>query len=174
MSHLPQPYTLHTSLKHPLSIDHYGQALIYDELSWNCLTTSGIGCGGPTLSIINQIKIENHIGWSTVISTWDCHLIQDNDIGLLSTAAMKCLHWSLFCQKKSASKLADEFSKYILQKDEFSLGPVFHIPKAQYNLLPHACYVTSLTVLHTHAARQMQCIVLLHALLRERMPLQWP
>ncbi len=51
------------------------------------------------LPLINKIRIVSDIGWSPVISTWDCHLIHDNGIDLLSTAAMKRLHWSLFCQK---------------------------------------------------------------------------
>ncbi len=66
-----------------------------------------------------------------MISAWNCHLI--HDIGLLSTAAMKRLHWSLFCHKKSVRKFSDEFSKYFLLQDEFSkcifhLGPVFIEP----------------------------------------------
>ncbi len=52
-----------------------------------------------SLPLINKIKIVSGIGRSPVISAWDCHLIHDNGIGLLSTAAMKRLHWSLFCQK---------------------------------------------------------------------------
>ncbi len=74
----------------------------------------------PILPLINKMKIVSDIGWSPAISAWDCHLIRDNDIGLLSTAAMKCLHWSLFCQKISVRKFPDEFSRYVLQKDEFS------------------------------------------------------
>ncbi len=72
----------------------------------------------PILLLINKMKIVSDIGWSPATSI--CHLIHDNDIGLISTAAVKCLHWSLFCQNKSVSKFSDEFSKYVLQKVEFS------------------------------------------------------
>ncbi len=79
----------------------------------------------PILLLINKIKIVRDIGWSSAISAWNCHLIHDNDIGLLSTAAMKRLHWSLFCQKNCVRKFSDEFSKYVLQQDEFSKC-IFH------------------------------------------------
>ncbi len=74
----------------------------------------------PILTLINKIKIVSNIGWSPAISAWDCHLIHGNDIGLLSTAAMKCLHWTLFCQNILPVNFLYEFSKYVLQKDKFS------------------------------------------------------
>ncbi len=87
--------------------------------------------------LINKIKMVSDIGWSSEMSAWNCHHIHDNAIGLLSTVAMKCLHWSLFCQKKSVRKFSDEFSKYVLQQDEFSkcifhLGPVFFKTRFPY------------------------------------------
>ncbi len=81
----------------------------------------------PILPLINKIKIVSDIGWSPAISAWDCHLIHGNDTGLLSTAAMKCLYWSLFCKKI----LSENFwTNLLLQKDEFSKcifqwGPLF-------------------------------------------------
>ncbi len=53
----------------------------------------------PISLLINKIKIVSDIGWSSAISAWNCHLIHNNDIGLLSTVAMERLHWSLFCQE---------------------------------------------------------------------------
>ncbi len=53
----------------------------------------------PILLLINKIKIVSDIGWSSAVLAWNCHLIHDNDIGLLTTASMKRLCWSLFCQK---------------------------------------------------------------------------
>ncbi len=89
----------------------------------------------PILPIINKIKIVSDIGCSPAISAWDCHLIHDNDIGLLSTAAMKCLHWSLFCQKILSVNFRTNFPNTFCKRtsfqsaffneDEFSLGPVF-------------------------------------------------
>ncbi len=70
-------------------------------------------------------------------SAWDCHLIHGNDISLLSTAAMKCLHWSLFCQKLLSENVWANFTSTFCKRtsfqsaffnaDEFSLGPVFLI-----------------------------------------------
>ncbi len=74
----------------------------------------------PILPLINKIKIVSDIGWSPGITAWGCHLIHDNDIGLLSAVATKYLHWSLFCQKSYVRKFSDEFSKYVLQRGEFS------------------------------------------------------
>ncbi len=92
----------------------------------------------PILPLNNEIKIVSDIGRSA-ISAWDCHLIYDNDICLLSTAAMKCLHWSLFCQKILSENFRTyfpstfckrtSFQSAFFNKDEFSLGPVFLIPE---------------------------------------------
>ncbi len=89
----------------------------------------------PILPLINKIKIVFDIGWSSAISAWDCHLIHDDGIGLLSTAATKCLHWSLFCQKILSENFRTNFpstfckrtsfQSAFFNKDEFSLGPVF-------------------------------------------------
>ncbi len=63
----------------------------------------------PILLLVNKIKIISDIGWSSAISAWNCHLIHDNDIGLLSTAAMKRLYWSLFCQKSLSENFRTNF-----------------------------------------------------------------
>ncbi len=55
----------------------------------------------------------------SAISAWDCHLIHDNDIGYEMSALIIVL------PKKSVRKFSDEFSKYVLQQDEFSKC-VFH------------------------------------------------
>ncbi len=92
----------------------------------------------PILLLINKIKIVSDIGWSSAISAWDCHLIHDNGIGLLSTAAMKCLHLSLFCQKRLFENFwtnfpstfcnRTSFQSAFFTEDQFSLGPVFLTP----------------------------------------------
>ncbi len=92
----------------------------------------------PILPFINKIKIVCDIGWSPAISAWDCHLIHDNDIGLLLTAAMKCLHWSLFCQINLSEYFRmnfpstfckrTSFQSAFFTQDQFSLGPAFIEP----------------------------------------------
>ncbi len=79
--------------------------------------------------------------WLASCSWRDRTSVDVNDIGLLSTAAMKRLHGWLFCQKKSVRKFSDEFSKYVLQQDEFSkcifhLGPVFFRTTFPYTTFP--------------------------------------
>ncbi len=92
----------------------------------------------PILPLIGKIKIVSDIGWSPAISAWDCHLIHDNGIGLLSIAAMKCLHWSVFCQEilsvnfrtnfPSTFCNRTSFQSAFFTQDQFSLGPVFLLP----------------------------------------------
>ncbi len=92
----------------------------------------------PILPLTNKIQIVSNIGWSLAISAWNCHLIHYNDIGLLSTAAMKRLHWSLFCQKVLSKTFRTNFPSTFCKRTsfqstffnvgEFSLGPVFLIP----------------------------------------------
>ncbi len=84
----------------------------------------------PILPLINKIKIVCDIGWSPAISAWDCHLIHDNDIGLLSTADMKCLHWSLFCQINLSEYFRMNFPSTFCKRTSFQSavfysGPVF-------------------------------------------------
>ncbi len=85
-----------------------------------------------------------------MISAWDCHLTHNNDIGLLSTLAMNCQHWSLFCRKvlsinfrtnfPSTFCKRTSFQSAFFNEDEFSLGPVF--------LIPHNC-INVIIVLYT-------------------------
>ncbi len=91
----------------------------------------------PILPLINKIKMVSDIGWSPAISALDCQLIYDNDIGLLSTAAMKCLHWSLFCHKILSVHFRTNFSSTFCKRtsfqsaffneDDFSLGPMLKV-----------------------------------------------
>ncbi len=121
--------------KRPVCTSGAKNITVYFKLTRSC------GDCGPSCSIlplINKIKIVSDFGWSTAVSAWDCHLIHDNDIGLLSTAAMKCLHWSLFCQKilfvnfrtnfPTTFCKRTSFQSAFFNEDEFSLGPVFLIP----------------------------------------------
>ncbi len=73
------------------------------------------------------------IGWSPVISVCDCHLIHDNDIAQLSTAATKYLHWSLFCKKILSENFRTKFPRTFCNVDEFSLGPIFHRTGSGWN-----------------------------------------
>ncbi len=82
----------------------------------------------PSLPLTNIVSV----------SAWNCHLIHDNDIGLLSTVAMKCLHRPLLCEKILSENFwtyfpsrfgkRTSFQSAFFNKDEFSLGPVFLIP----------------------------------------------
>ncbi len=70
-----------------------------------------------------------------MISVWDCHLIHGNAIGLLSTSAMKCLHWSLLCQKILSENFRTNFPSTFCKRTSFQsaifnvgafpLGPIF-------------------------------------------------
>ncbi len=91
----------------------------------------------PSLPLINKIKIVNDIDWSPVKSAWNCHLIHDNDIGLLSTVAIYSgLHRPLLCEKILFGKRTS-FQRAFFNKDEFSLGPVslIPLPRVRYGYL---------------------------------------
>ncbi len=98
----------------------------------------------PILSSINKIKIVSDIGKTPSISVLHFHLNHDNDIGLLLTVAMKCLHSSLFCQKILAQNFRTNFPSTLCKRtsfqsaffnvDEFSLGPVFIEPPYSWPL----------------------------------------
>ncbi len=100
----------------------------------------------PSNTINQENKIVSYITWSPAISAWDCHLIHDNYFGTLSTAAMKCLHWSLFCQINlsenyrtnfpSAFGKRTSFQSAFFNEDEFSLGPVFIEPCSYRHSMP--------------------------------------
>ncbi len=68
-----------------------------------------------------------------MVSAWNCHLIHDNYIGLLTTVSMKCLHRPLLCEKILSENFWTNFpstfaKRTFFNKDELSLGPVFFIP----------------------------------------------
>ncbi len=102
---------------------------LYFKLAWLC---GHCWPSCPIQPLINK-KTVSDIGWFLAIAAWDCHLIHDNGIHLLSRAAVKRLHWSLFCQKILSENFRTNFpSKFCkrtsFQSDQFSLGPVFLIP----------------------------------------------
>ncbi len=116
---------------------------------------------------INQKKM-------LVISAWDCHLIHDNGIGLLSTAAMKCLHWSLFCETILSENFRTNFSnKYVLQKDEFSnyvfqSGRVFFRTSFHWTVHLIACGRTRCHAAHLGMGHRQPPLPLTHNLYNSR------
>ncbi len=110
------------------------------------LTRSWGGCWSPCtiLLLINKINIVSDIGWSSAISAWNCHLIHDNDIGLISTAAMKLQHWSLFCQKVCQKMFGRIFQVRFATKYIFQWGPVFIEPVRTHK---YSLYLIPLVIL---------------------------